>query len=218
MPELVTIPISLFDLVIDYEHPSFRILPDRGTILQGVFDSLNPWEPSIEDMEFVTNGKPSEQGIEMRLPKKGISFYFGPALCRFRRENADWHSADETLSILDTVVSSLVNLSGVKTGRQSATFSMHVQPRNVSFVEILRPLVAEQLVALQASPITTMAAVLKWKDRRVTLDGSGSLANGIFLRLERVFPSSATYSEIAEQLRNDQTAVFDMLGIQEDQG
>jgi hypothetical protein len=61
-----------------------------------------------------------------------------------------------------------------------------------------------------------MAAVAKWEDRRVTIDGSAALANAIFLRLERNFLASATYPEIATQLRKDQEDLFRILGVEED--
>jgi hypothetical protein len=50
----------------------------------------------------------------------------------------------------------------------------------------------------------------------VTIDGSGILANAIFLRLEREFPSDATYETMAGQLRTDEEDLFGILGVEED--
>jgi hypothetical protein len=61
-----------------------------------------------------------------------------------------------------------------------------------------------------------MATVVKWRDRKVTIDGSGILANAIFLRLEREFPSDATYETMAGQLRKDEEDLFGILGVEED--
>lgn len=62
----------------------------------------------------------------------------------------------------------------------------------------------------------TIAAVAKWGHRKVTIDGSGLLANAVFLRFEREFPSAATYDEIAGQLRKDEEDLFKTLGVEED--
>jgi hypothetical protein len=55
-------------------------------------------------------------------------------------------------------------------------------------------------------------------NRKVTIDGSGALANGLFLRLERDFEASATYDEMAQLLRHDEEELFTILGIEEDRG
>lgn len=93
MAEIVTIPVSFFELVADYERPEIHLLIDRGAVVQGIFDALKRWNPSIDDIEFHTTGKHSEQGVTFKLPAKRISFFFGGAACRFVRDAVDWTSA-----------------------------------------------------------------------------------------------------------------------------
>ncbi len=192
MPELVTVPISFFEFAIDYERPEFLLWMDRANVIQGIFDALKPWDPRVDDVDVLSVGRPSEQGISLKLPLKQVSFFFGPASCKFTRDNASWQSVDETLAILDTAVSALTRLSGVRVATQRTAVAMHIQPRSLRFVDILRPFVAGRLTSLEADPVTTMATVAKWSNRKVTIDGSGAIANGIFLRLERDFPNSIT--------------------------
>ncbi len=45
MPELVTIPISFFEVAISYKRPVFQLWIDRAAVLQGIFDALEPWRP-----------------------------------------------------------------------------------------------------------------------------------------------------------------------------
>ena len=61
-----------------------------------------------------------------------------------------------------------------------------------------------------------MASVLKWNNRRITIDQSGHVANAIFLRFEREFEGTASCEEIATTLRADEEAVFEMLGVREE--
>ena len=216
MPELVTIPISIFEFAVDYERPQFHLWMERAAIVQGIFDALKPWEPRIDDVDAITTGKASEQGFTIKLPLKRVSFFFGPASCKFTRENVDWQSAEETIAILDAAVSALIRSSGVAMGPKNTAISLHLQPKSIPFIALLTPFIAPQLAALDLEPVMTMAAVAKWGHRKVTIDGSGVLANAVFLRFERDFPSAATYDEIAGQLRKDEEDLFRILGVEED--
>jgi hypothetical protein len=218
MPELVTIPISYFEVAIKYERPVFQLWIDRAAVLQGIFDALKPWNPDINDTEPRNDGKPSEQGVALKLPLKRASFFFGPANCKFSRDDADWGSADETIAILDAALSALTRFGHVVLGEKRTAINLHVQPRSLTFMDVLNKFVPRELAAIEQQPVTTMATVAKWKNRKVTIDGSGSLANGLFLRLERDFDASATYDEIAHQLRYDEEELFNILGIEEDRG
>jgi len=216
MAELVTIPISIFELAADYERPEFKIWMDRASVVQGIFDALKPWEPRVDDVDAVTAGKTSERGFTIKLPLKGVSFFFGPASCKFTRENVDWQTAEETIGILDAAVSALIRRSSIAMGPKSTAISLHLQPKSLHFVALLTPFIAPQLATLDSEPMSTMATVAKWAHRKVTIDGSGVIANAVFLRFEREFPSSATYMEIAGQLRKDEEDLFKILGVEED--
>jgi hypothetical protein len=218
MAELVTIPISIFEVALEYQRPEFKLWIDRAMIVQGIFEALKPWKPRIDDVDAITTGKASEQGFTIKLPLKRVSFFFGPASCRFTREGMDWQSADETIAIFDAAVSALIRSTGIAMGSKSTVISLHLQPRSTPFVALLTPFIAPQLAALDSEPVITMATVAKWEHRKVTIDGSGLLANAIFLRLEREFPWAATYDEIAEQLRKDEEDLFKILGVEEDRG
>jgi len=216
MPELVTIPISIFEYAVDYERPDFKLWMDRAAIVQGVFEALKPWEPRIDDVEPIITGKASEQGFTIKLPLKRVTFFFGPVSCKFTRENVDWQSAKETIAILDAAVSALIRCSGVAMGPKNTAISVHLQPKSLPFTALLTPFISPQLLTLDSSPVTTMAAVVRWAHRKVTIDGSAALANAIFLRFEREFPSMATYEDIAGQLRKDEEDLLRTLGVEEE--
>jgi hypothetical protein len=218
MQELVTIPISFFEFAVEYERPQFKLWMDRAPVVQDIFDALKPWEPRIDDVDVVTTGKASEQGFTIKLPLKSVSFFFGPASCKFTRENVDWQSADETIAIVDAALSALMQSSGVALGPKRIAVSMHLQLKSRPFIALLAPFIPQQLAAMDSEPATTMATVVKWRNHKVTIDGSGLLANAIFLRLEREFSSDATYEAIAGQLRKDEEDLFRILGVEEDQG
>jgi hypothetical protein len=91
-----------------------------------------------------------------------------------------------------------------------------MQPKKLPFIQITGPLIPHQLAALEVESPKTMAIVVKWEKRKVTIDGSGSLANGIFLRFEREFDGAVGYGEMALQLKADEDQIFAMLGVKEE--
>jgi hypothetical protein len=214
MSEIVSTPISFFDLEIEYEKPDFKVAAERAPVVQMIWDALRPWNITIDDLEIVTTGKVSEQGIRFRLPQKSSMFFLGAASCRFVRDNMGWNIAEETITIIDAAVTALLSSSSIKFSKYKTTVVIHAQPKKLPFVKILAPLVPQQMLALDNKDLKTAAMVVKWEDRKVTLDGSASLANGLFIRYERDFPADTSYQQIADRLLIDEEEIFAMLGIE----
>ena len=216
MPQSVTIPISFFEALIDYERTNVSLWLDRVGVVQALFDTFAKWNVKVDDVEVLTVGKNSEQGVKFRLPEKRVTFSFNPAACRFTRDNTSWDTAQETIEILSAAVSTLAKAGNVKPATFKAIVALHIQPKSVSFGEILKKLVPSPMAALDTAPVQTMASILKWEKRRVTIDGSGQVANGIFIRFERDFTSETGYEDIARQLRADEEGIFAMLDVKEE--
>ena len=119
MPELVTIPLSFIELVLEYQHQDLTLWIERAHIIQTVLNALSPWNPNIDDLEPLSSGKLSEQGFNFKLPLKRVSFFFGPAYCRFSRDAVDWQTVEETITILDAAFSAFTNFGRIKIGRAS---------------------------------------------------------------------------------------------------
>jgi hypothetical protein len=216
MAELITIPIAVFDVSVEYVRPNMKLLMDRAAVVSEMFERYRPWNVKIDDVEVITEGKPSEQGIKFKLPANRTSFFFGAALCKLTRDDADWESAEETIKILDIGLRTLVEVAGVEVGCFKTAIALHLQPKTMPFMELLKPFASAPIAALDGSPLKAFATVLRWEKRRITIDGSSQIANGVFLRFERELPGSATFEEIAKQLKLDEDELFEMLGVQED--
>jgi hypothetical protein len=216
MAELVTIPIAVFEIVTDYERPELALWVDRKVPVHAIFDALKPWSPNVDDMEARTTGKISEHGVNFKLPNQRVAFFFGPTYCTFIQEAASWQNAAETLKILTALHAALTANTSIVLAARKTSIALHIQPRTLRFNELLRPFLPVQIAALEAGPVRTMAVIAKWDKRRVTLDGSGALANGIFVRLEREFDNTITYDQMAIQLKQDEDQLFQLLGIEED--
>lgn len=216
MAELITIPISIFEITIEYETPSVRLLVDRTPVIQALFEAFKPWNLEIDDIEIIDQGKNSDKGLKYKLPSKKASFFFGAAYCRFTKDDANWRMAEETIQILDAGLSTLLKVAEVKVGKQRTGLSLHLQPKAGRFIDVLQPFVPKRLADLEPGPIATMASVVKWGDRKIYIDGSGVIANALFVRLDRDFGPTATYRDIAERIHNDEAGIFDVLGVEEE--
>lgn len=215
MPEPISIPVSYFEATFNYKEPNVMLWLDRATVVQALFIALKPWQIAIDNVEIITTGKPSEQGLRFKLPQKQIAFFFSPTMCKFSKDNADWESAEETITIMDVAFSSLAKSGKIEAATIETAIALHMQPKTLSFMKILGRFVPAQFAVLDGD-VRTMASIIKWDKRKVIIDGSGQLANGLFLRFEREFDGTTTYQQIAEQLRADEVALFAMLDVKED--
>lgn len=215
MPEKVTIPIAFFEYTAKYVHPNFQALMDRARIVQGIYDSLGPWQIKVDDIEPITTGKASEQGINFRLPDKKILFFFGAESCKFTKNDANWEAAEDLIKIMKVGLKALRESASVEILNQHASVAMHLQPTKLKFVEILRPFLSPAMLRLENAEATAGAAIVRWEKLRVVLDGSAALANAVFLKFEREFERNASLESIATQLRSDEDAILKMLDVEE---
>lgn len=100
---------------------------------------------------------------------------------------------------------------------KTAVVAIHFQPKAGTFMDILSPFAPPKITAIEKESPRTMASVVKWDKRKITLDGSGALVNAAFLSFEREFDMDATFADIARQLSEDERQLFDILGVEEAQ-
>jgi hypothetical protein len=217
MPELVTIPTSYFEYAAEFERPIMALWLDRAEMVQAVFDALAPWDVTVDDVEGKNEGKPADQGVLFKLPKARASFFFGPAKCRFSKDSADWGQAEELIRLIDTAKTALLKSSGAVVKQQKTIVAFHFQPKTLNFRDLLRPFWPAKLLSMHSDSPKTGAVLLRWDNFALTLDGSGSVANGLFLRLEHTFPAAATYEQIAAQIRTDENSSMALIGVVEEQ-
>ncbi len=215
MPEQVTIPIAIVDVVMQYARPSLKLVMERAKVVDALFENFRAWDIDVDDVDVITEGKPSEQGIKFKIPKLRTSFFFGASNCRLSQDDADWESAEETIAILNLGVGTLHDMAGIDIGAYKTAIALHLQPKVTSFIDIIRPFAAPQLLAIDGSAVNAFATVIKWENRRVTIDGSAQLANAIFLKFERDFPGAMNVFEIAAQLKTDEEELFRLLNVEE---
>lgn len=215
MSEKVSIPISIFDYSSDFVRPVISIWMNRAELVQDMFDALAKWGLNVDDVEGITTGKPAEQGVKIRLPEKKVALFFGPVKCELTRDSVDWSMAEETAEILQAFLSTLQKWKGVQLRNHKAALIMHLQPTTKKFIDLLKPFLPEELRGFEEGEITSGASVVKWKSSRITLDGSAIIANGIYLKYEQEFDSSASFETMAKALYAAEQKLFQIIGVEE---
>lgn len=216
MPHLVEIPIAFFEITIQYIRPNMKLLLDRAKVVDGLFEVFSQWNIGIDNLEIITEGKPSEQGIRFKIPEKRVTFMLGGGSCTLIRDDVDWTAAEEIIGILTSAYNVVQELGDIQTRAYKTNVTMHLQPKTAKFIDILTPFSSPELLKLDRSTPTAAASVVKWGKRRITLDGSNQLANGVFVRLEREFPATVSYEEIAHRLREDEMELFTLMNVAEE--
>jgi len=216
MSASITIPISTFEMIFNYEKPSFALMFDRSKVLEELFTAFAPWSPNLDEVEFLNDGKHSDRGIRIKLPSKSVQFFYGPTACRFARDAASWADYNDIEQIMSAAITTFRRVTGTSFATQTSMVSIHIVPAEVPFRDILRTaLIPETFVALDATPTTVMAMVVRWAKHRVTLDASAALANGIFIQMEREHEGQATFEEIRQLIVKDQQDIFTILNVKE---
>jgi hypothetical protein len=153
--------------------------------------------------------------VKLKVAAKNASFFFGPTGCRFTKDGATWPEADEIIRIVETALTALAGLGHVAFGKKIAILSLHLQPKTLSFREILRPFLAEPIAKLEGNPLEAMAIVARWSGRRITLDGSAAIANGLYIQSEREFESTSSFGQIRAAVSNGELTLFKLLDVEE---
>lgn len=215
MPAEITIPISVFELTVKYEKPNIRLLADRAGAIEELFAAFAPWNPQLDDMEVLTTGKPTEQGVKIRIATQNASFFFGAVHCKFVKDPAVWAEADHILAILTVALEALQRATGVDYAARTSLLSLHLQPKTAQFRDILRKFIVPEILALSKDQTTAMAIVSRWPKHRITLDGSAALANGIFVQSERQFDGATSFDDMRATIFQDEQDLFRLLDVQE---
>jgi len=215
MAELVTVPISIFDVTMEFVRPSLRLAMSRDNIIEEIFEGLSRWELTVDDLEIIKEGKPSEQGVKFKIPKRKTTFFFSPSQARLTWDDANWETAGETIEILMIGLDALSKLGNVQVSKYKTAIALHLQPKNSSCIDLLRPFAAPALAKIQTTPLMAFATVLRWEGRRITIDGSAQIANALFLRFERDFPGTSAIPDLANEILADERNLYSILGVEE---
>ena len=171
----------------------------------------------LTDVEIINTGKPVDHKAIFRLPSRGIIFQFGAEGYRYTKELSSWVTAEADGQILLAAERALMDGSEAKVASCIATVATHIQPLHKPREEILAPFISEPLRMLMRQRQTrSYATHVLFADGDAVIDFSAVFANGIFLRFSSHFNGYPSLSDVLTKLRDDQAALFGILGVEEE--
>ena len=217
MAELVQIPFASAEYLAHFERPYIGFIGlDRQRAFEAVFTALLPFNIHLADTEVVTTGTPADHKIIFKLPERRIRFEFGAEEYRFNKDGLSWTMAEDDGQILLAAERALIEGTDAKIAWCIVRVAMHLQLLTKPREEILAPFIPEPFKIFMTQRQTqSYGNHLLYADGDVLLDFSVGFSNAIFLRFSSTFNGQPPLSEVLEKVRNDQTALFGILGIEE---
>jgi len=170
----------------------------------------------LEDTEFITTGTPAAHKTIFKIPERGVRFEFGAEEYRFSKERASWATTEDDGQILLAAEHALMEGRDVRVVSCGVVVAMHLELLNKRREEVLAPFIPEPFkVFMRERQVRTYGNHLRFADGDVLLDFSAVFPNGIFLRFSSHFNGKPSQPEILAKVRDDQAALFGILGIEE---
>jgi hypothetical protein len=217
MPDLIKIPAASAEMQARFERPYIGFIgSDRPRAVEAVVSALMPFNFRLSNTELVTTGSLADHKVIFKLPDRGITFQFGAEEYRFTKDGSNWETANEDIRVLMAAEHALLEGTAAKVTRCLTTVAVHLQPLTKPREEVLAPFFPEPFRAcMPEGKADTFAAHLKWANGDILIDFSTMFANGIFLRFSSQFDGHPPLAEILTKVRNDEEAIFAILGVQE---
>ena len=217
MPELVKIPLANAEYQVRFESPHLGFIAnDRQKVVEAIVAALLPFNLRLANTEIVAAGTLADHKMIFRIPERGITFQFGAEEYRFTKERASWATLDDDVQVALAAEQALLGESNVTVGACLVVLEMHLQPLTKQREEILAPFLPEPFKSFMTQrKLMNHGNYIKWEEGEVLLDFSAVFPDGIFLRLTSQFAGQIALKEILTKARNNQTAVFGILDIEE---
>ena len=217
MTALVQIPFANSEYQAHFERPYIGFIGSgKEKVFEAVLTALLPFNLRLEDTEFITTGTPAAHKTIFKIPQRGVRFEFGAEEYRFSKERPHWATAEEDGQILLAAEQALMEGNDVKVVSCRVIVAMHLALLHERREAVLAPFMPEPFkVFMRERQALTYGNHLIFADGEVLLDFSAVFQNGIFLRFSSHFHGKPSQPEILAKVRDDQAALFGILGIEE---
>src|SRR5205807_9558326 len=120
--------------------------------------------------------------------------------------NPDWSRAPHFISLFQTAVDTLKGVVGQEFQSQQTTLGFHVKPGAKPFRVILSQFVNTKMLGREDA---TMFGVSAYSPEfSIVIDASAVLAEGVFIKLTRIFPVASRFEEMAGTIYKDEEAAL----------
>ena len=184
----------------------------QGEIIAALHRALAPWNVSLENVTWNQAPKnASEIQLTFGVPSMSSAFQVGLGGLIINAINPDWSCAPQLISLFQTGADTLKETVGQEFQSQQTTLRFHVNPGPTPFREILAKFVNTQTLGSDNAAMFGVSAYSP--EFSFVIDASAILPDGVFINLNRTFPATLRFEEMAGTIYKDEGTILQRLGL-----
>ena len=202
---------SYFEYKADFLTPIFDAWAVPNLLARSLFPQLRRWGITLADVTWTK--EPSnykEIQLTITVLQMNATVHLGLDSATFIAYNPDWSRAPALVELFETAMANIRKVTDAQIASQEAALAFHVVPGEENFGLLMTNLVnADVLGTARMYGIS-----LYREDSSLVMDKSLRYDGAVFIRLNRTFSASASFSEIAAMLYKDEVRALGFLGLQ----
>lgn len=198
------------------EHRQSFVTPwvDRWTIANPFIGLLFPLlrGTGVQLTDFGFNKEAANIGetyLNVAIRKLNAAVRIGLDNITYIAVNPDWSMAPQLVELFDIVASELRKFVNEAPNSQQLTLALHVTSGEVDFQQGTARLVARNVLG----DAEFFGISLHRKDGSTVIDKSLRYEGAAFIRLQRTFPGSMSFAEIAPRIYDEEVKALGLIGI-----
>ncbi len=205
-------PFFLYRLL--FKDPLFDLQKLDDVAAKAAFTAFRQWDVSLEHVTFKDDAKNlAEEATNFTLFGGRATFSIAPGGCALGVVNPNWSEAGVIAKIAMAGTGAVLNAVRAEADRQFGSIIMHLTPAAGTIGDLTAKFIKFDVNKLVGQPQCYGFSVHR-DDLLWVVDKSAAFQNSLFVRMDRWFRSEDSFEHIAIQLRDDETKVLDLLGLE----
>lgn len=214
---LADVPLGFLEYRATFSEPIFSAWYEgKSHLIREVYEVLLPRGIDLEKVSWNPTAKNlKEAQITFSVPSPSVIANIGIGDLTIIANNADWSQAAALSSLFHDVLGSVLRVGNTKVHTQQTVLGFHVKPGPKPFREVLKQFINTR--ALGKEDASMYGMVLYGAEHSILIDNSLTIAEGLFVRITRVFPGNTSFEEMAAILWKDEDGFLRRLGFRTQQ-
>jgi hypothetical protein len=206
------IPESYFEYRADFSEPMFELWTLPNPLVRMLYLALKRWNVGLSDIGWNKETKNyKDLLITFNVASVNATMRVGLDTVTFNAVNPDWSNAPALLELFEEAIDSIKKIGKVEIVLQEVFLALHICAGQKAFGNTMAGLVNSNLLG----PAEMYGVSAYREDSSVVMDKSVRYEGGVFVRLQRKFPASASFPDVAMAIYEDETNVLKLLGVPE---
>jgi len=204
---------AFFEYRTVFEEPIFRFWNGERQVemVAALHKALSPWGIGLEGMSWNQSAKNlGEIQLTIGVPSLSATIQVGVGGVTMSANNPDWSHATQYATLFQTALDTLKAKIEQEFQAQQATLAFHLAPGAKPFRDLLMNFVKTADFASEDAKMFGVSAY--YSDFSFVIDASLLVPDGVFVKLNRIFPSRLRFEHMADALFRDEQNVLARLG------